>query len=147
MRSLYLGQIKGMLAVQKSQVRECSERQRQEKRYLLQNEVNAEAALIDLLEADFERAAKSGNNEELTQSVMLLTALFVALGGTEILYKLKKKTYHFVFRNQRANSAYSDPHPTAQLHSGNHGIVRHVLELAARCKTKCYKCGRQKRTR
>ena len=53
--------------------------------------MNAEAALIDMLETDFERAAKSGNNEELTQSVMLLTALFVALGGTEILYKLKKK--------------------------------------------------------
>ena len=57
------------------------------------------------------------------------------------------KTYHFFFRNQRANSAYSDPHPTAQLHSANHGVVRHVLELAARCKTQCYKCGKQKRTR
>ena len=54
---------------------------------MLQNEVNAEAALIDLLETDFERAVKSGSNEELTQSVMLLTALFVALGGMEILYK------------------------------------------------------------
>ncbi|CAD6198558.1 unnamed protein product [Caenorhabditis auriculariae] len=61
-RSLYLGQVKGMLAAR-----------------LSDNELEAERMLIDRLEASFLRACKSGYDEEMEQAVLLLTALFVSL--------------------------------------------------------------------
>ncbi|CAB3403701.1 unnamed protein product [Caenorhabditis bovis] len=63
-RSLYLGQVKGMLASRLSGD---------------VDEKTAEKELIDKLEADFKRACRNGNDEEMEQAVLLLTALFVSL--------------------------------------------------------------------
>uniref|UniRef100_A0A8R1DKX0 1-phosphatidylinositol 4-kinase n=1 Tax=Caenorhabditis japonica TaxID=281687 RepID=A0A8R1DKX0_CAEJA len=63
-RSLYLGQVKGMLATTLSGEID---------------EVTAEISLIDKLEKDFLRACKTGKDNEMEQAVLLLTALFVSL--------------------------------------------------------------------
>lgn len=63
-RSLYLGQVKGMLATTLSGDID---------------EATAENSLIDRLEKDFTRACRSGKDDEMEQAVLLLTALFVTL--------------------------------------------------------------------
>ncbi|CAP24439.2 Protein CBG03566 [Caenorhabditis briggsae] len=63
-RSNYLGQVKGMLATTLSGDID---------------QVTAENSLIDRLEKDFQRACKSGKDNEMEQAVLLLTALFVSL--------------------------------------------------------------------
>lgn len=63
-RSNYLGQVKGMLATTLSGDID---------------QVTAENKLIDRLEKDFQRACKSGKDNEMEQAVLLLTALFVSL--------------------------------------------------------------------
>ncbi|CAI5445845.1 unnamed protein product [Caenorhabditis angaria] len=63
-RSLYLGQIKGMLAAKLSG--EIDEK-------------TAETLLIDRIETDFLRACRSGNDDEMEQAVLLLTSMFVTL--------------------------------------------------------------------
>ncbi|CAI2348814.1 unnamed protein product [Caenorhabditis sp. 36 PRJEB53466] len=63
-RSLYLGQVKGMLATTLSGDID---------------EATAENRLIDKLETDFTRACRSGKDNEMEQAVLLLTALFVTL--------------------------------------------------------------------
>uniref|UniRef100_A0A1I7XCJ4 HEAT repeat-containing protein 1 n=1 Tax=Heterorhabditis bacteriophora TaxID=37862 RepID=A0A1I7XCJ4_HETBA len=62
MRSMYLGQVKGMLS---AGVNECKS--------------VAQRSLIDRLEGDFERACISGKEDEMEHVIMLLTALFVTL--------------------------------------------------------------------
>ncbi|VDK49821.1 unnamed protein product, partial [Cylicostephanus goldi] len=64
MRSMYLGQVKGMLASRAADEDETPE-----------------VSLIKRLETDFERAIVSGKYEEVKNAIMLLTALFVTLKG------------------------------------------------------------------
>ncbi|KAK6746150.1 hypothetical protein RB195_012331 [Necator americanus] len=62
MRSMYLGQVKGMLAL-------CA----------ADDDETPECTLIRRLEVDFEAAIKCGCDEKLKNAIMLLTALFVTL--------------------------------------------------------------------
>ncbi|KIH57605.1 phosphoinositide 3-kinase family, accessory domain protein [Ancylostoma duodenale] len=62
LRSMYLGQVKGMLALRAAD-----------------DDETPECTLIKRLEADFEAAIASGCSEALKNAIMLLTALFVTL--------------------------------------------------------------------
>lgn len=62
LRSLYLGQVKGMLAMCKAE-----------------ESVIPELKLIEHLERDLERACETGCDEEMTDAVMKLAALFISL--------------------------------------------------------------------
>ncbi|CAJ0959757.1 unnamed protein product, partial [Mesorhabditis belari] len=69
MRPLYIGLIRGRLAEARSGHDNTG----------TMTEAQAESYLINRLEEDFERACKTGADEEMKNSVMLLTALFVTL--------------------------------------------------------------------
>lgn len=67
LRSLYLGQVKGMLAM-------CD------------HDDFPETKLVNRLEAELDRAVQSGQDEEMTRCIMLLTALFISLPGRSLLF-------------------------------------------------------------
>uniref|UniRef100_F1KPV3 1-phosphatidylinositol 4-kinase n=1 Tax=Ascaris suum TaxID=6253 RepID=F1KPV3_ASCSU len=73
LRSLYLGQVKGMLAMCKSE-----------------DSTKAELRLIEHLECDLSRACETGCDEEMTDAVMKLAALFISIKelNTRLLHTL-----------------------------------------------------------